>query len=47
VIHPGLLVFDLNPEGPAVASDKVIKGILNKAYERIPVFFQHGTVSDS
>jgi len=42
-IKPSALVFNLNPESPAVTPDKVIEEPINNGYKNIAIFFQQRT----
>ena len=40
ILQPGLLVFDVKAEGPAVGANDVIQRALNLASQQISIFFQ-------
>jgi hypothetical protein len=40
ILQPGLLVFDVEAECPAIGTDEVIKRALYLANQQIPIFVQ-------
>jgi hypothetical protein len=40
VIEPGFLILNVKPEGPAVASGKMIQEALDDACQHVTVFFK-------